>query len=237
MQGLIIIPAYNEAGSIQRVLENVKHHIPHSVDVVVVNDCSKDETVEEVKKAGIPCLDLPCNLRYTGALKTGLQYGLKKEYDWFAFMDADGQHRPEDMRALIENFESNGADLMVGSRWLDPSPEQKSSSGRRAGMLFFSWLTEKLTGKVFTDTTNGMKILNRSIAAELCSHNFGDFHAETLIYLSDRGYKIEEHPITVEDRTTGESMYSFRDVLFYPAKNLILIAVFKLNSWALKKVK
>jgi len=237
LKGLIIIPAHNEASSVYNVLEKLKTFTPTNVDILVVNDCSSDNTAEEVKKANIDCLNLPCNLRYTGALKSGLSYGLKHDYEWFAFMDADGQHRPEDIQTIIEHFEKDSSDLIVGSRWLNNNPEQSSEGSRRLGMLFFSWLTQKLTGKVFTDTTNGMKILNRKIASELLEHNFGDFHAETLIYLHDRGYVINEHPIIVHDREAGTSMYTLQDALIYPMKNLILIFIFKLNSWTLKKVK
>jgi glycosyltransferase involved in cell wall biosynthesis len=237
LKGLIIIPAYNEGESIFRVLEKLKNFIPENADVLVVNDSSKDNTVAETHRANIDCLNLPCNLGYTGALKAGLSFGLKKDYEWFSFMDADGQHRPEDMQTLIENFEKGQSDLIVGSRWLKENPDQHSSNSRRMGMLFFSWLTEKMTGQKFTDTTNGMKILSPKVAEELVLHNFGDFHSETLIYLHDRGFRISEHPIIVHDRETGTSMYSFQDALIYPLKNIILISIFKLNSWTLKRVK
>jgi glycosyltransferase involved in cell wall biosynthesis len=237
LKGLIIIPAYNEGSSVLSVLERLKTFIPEGVEICVVNDCSSDNTFEEVQKANVHCLNLPCNLKYTGALKAGLSYGMKHDYDWFSFMDADGQHRPEDMKAIIEKYNNNDSDLMVGSRWLEHNEEQESSSSRRLGMLFFSWLTKKLTGKTFTDTTNGFKILNRKIATELLSHNFGDFHSETLIYLDDRGFKITEFPIVVHQREAGTSMYTLKDAVIYPMKNLILIFIFKLNSWTLKKVK
>jgi hypothetical protein len=154
-----------------------------------------------------------------------------------AFIDADGQHRPEDLNAMIERFKKEPLDLLVGSRWMKVNTEQGSSRGRRLGMEFFSWLAQQLTGHPFTDTTNGLKVLSPSVAKELTSRNFGDFHAETLIYLHDRGHQIEEHPIIVRNRETGSSMYSLKDMVFYPVKNLILIAIFKLNSWTLARLE
>ena len=237
MSGLIIIPAYNEEGAIGHFLEELMADLPPDARILVVDDGSKDNTYEVVKAHGIPCCRLPCNLGYTGALKTGLLYGLELGVAWMAFIDGDGQHRPCDLKSMVHRFKSGHLDLLVGSRWLEHRPDQSSAKGRRLGMEFFSWLTLKLTGHRFTDTTNGLKLMNPKVAKELVARNFGDFHAETLIYLHDRGYRIAEHPIVVRARETGSSMYSFKDVVFYPLKNLILIGIFKLNSWTLAQVE
>lgn len=237
MSGLVIIPAHNEEGAIGDFLDELMPECHELCDILVVNDGSRDNTSNIVKAKHISCCDLPCNLGYTGALKTGLRLGLERKYDWMAFIDSDGQHRPCDLMSMIQRFEEEDLDLLVGSRWLNHGPDQSSSAGRRAGMEFFSWLSEKMTGRRFTDTTNGLKILRPKVAQELCTRNFGDFHAETLIYLHDRGYRIAEHPIVVRARETGTSMYSFKDLVFYPLKNLILIGIFKLNSWTLAKVE
>ena len=237
MSGLIIIPAHNEEGAIGAFLDELMATIPAHHSILVINDGSSDNTASIVRNKNVSCCELPCNLGYTGALKTGLQVGLKSGATWMAFIDSDGQHRPCDLRAMIDRFENEDVDMIIGSRWMEHGPDESSSAGRRAGMEFFSWVTEKLTGRRFTDTTNGLKILNPSVAKELCSRNFGDFHAETLIFLHDRGYQIAEHQIVVRSRETGVSMYSFKDLIFYPLKNLILIAIFKLNSWTLAQVE
>jgi glycosyltransferase involved in cell wall biosynthesis len=237
MSGLVIIPAHNEEEAVGSFLDELMEHLPQHHGVLIVNDGSSDDTGKVVTQKGFSCCQLPCNLGYTGALKTGLKIGLNQGADWMAFIDSDGQHRPEDLVAMIKKFEDHDIDILLGSRWMEHGPDQSSSAGRRAGMEFFSWIAQKLTGRRFTDTTNGLKILKPQVAKELCSRNFGDFHAETLIYLHDRGYKIEEHPIVVRARETGQSMYTFKDLVFYPLKNLILIAIFKLNSWTLAKVE
>lgn len=215
---------------------HLKELLQPGVEILVVDDGSKDKTRLEVEKADVLCCALPCNLGYARALTTGLLYGLSHSYEWFAFMDADGQHRSEDMNQVIDFYKREQVDLVVGSRWLEEKGNQ-STVGRRMGMKFFSWLTEKLTGESFTDTTSGMKLMNRKVANELLNQNFGDFHSEIIIYLHDRGYCIKEYPIYVEKRQEGTSMYSFQDVILYPLKNLILIFIFKLNSWTLQRVK
>ena len=237
MSGLIIIPAFNEEGAIGQFLEELLAELPPNARVLVVDDGSKDETYNIVLSYNVSCCRLPCNLGYTGALKTGLLYGLELGVEWMAFIDGDGQHRPSDLKSMVQYFKAGHLDLLVGSRWLEHGPDQSSAKGRRIGMEFFSWLTEKLTGHRFTDTTNGLKLMNPKVAKELTMRNFGDFHAETLIYLHDRGYRIAEHPIVVRARESGVSMYTFKDLVFYPLKNIILIAIFKLNSWTLAQVE
>ena len=237
MSGLIIIPAHNEEAAIGDFLEELKTELPANADIVVIDDGSSDNTAKVTKEKGVLCCTLSCNLGYTGALKTGLEIGLKHNYQWMAFIDADGQHRPRDLQSMTKFFTKSEVDLLVGSRWLKKDSGQKATQGRRLGMEFFAWLTQKLTGHPFTDTTNGLKVMSPNVAKELVDRNFGDFHAETLIYLHDRGYRIKEHPIIVRERETGRSMYSLRDIVFYPLKNLILIAVFKLNSWTLAKLQ
>lgn len=237
MPGLIIIPAHNEEAAIGAFLDELKTELFIDADIVVVDDGSSDNTAKIAKQKGLLCCTLACNLGYTGALKTGLEIGLKNDYQWMAFIDADGQHRPKDLQAMTRFFTKAKVDLLVGSRWLEKNSSQKTAQGRRLGMEFFAWLTQKLTGHPFTDTTNGLKVMSPDVAKELVDRNFGDFHAETLIYLHDRGYRIEEHPIIVRERETGNSMYSLKDIVFYPLKNLILIALFKLNSWTLAKLQ
>ena len=238
MKGLIIIPAYNEEGSIASLLEELRGSLKPEQSVLVVDDGSQDQTSRIVGEAGFACCSLPANLGYAGALKTGLAFGLAEGFDWMAFMDADGQHRPEDLQSMAERFSAGDLDLLLASRWIGSAQhENHSSSGRKFGMEFFSWLSQRLTGRRFTDTTNGMKLMAPRVAKELLEHNFGDLHAEVLIYLHDRGYRIDEHPAVVREREAGTSMYGFKDVIIYPLKNLILIAVYKLNSWTLARVK
>ncbi len=239
MKGLVVIPAYNEAPTIRGVLERLRPVLPAEAEILVVDDGAKDATASEARASGCArVVRLPCNLGYANALRTGLMYGLRGDYAWFAFMDADGQHRPEDMAGLIRAFSGGGADLIIGSRWQHQDIQKAAvPTGRRIGMVFFAWLTRKLTGRRLTDTTSGMKIMNRAVAGELLAHHFGDFHSEILIYLHDRRYRLEEFPIVVHERQAGSSMYSLRDAILYPWRNLILIAIFKLNSWLMGRVR
>lgn len=238
LRGLVIIPAHNEGPTIRRVLENLQQLLPEATDILVVNDGSFDNTEQEARAASVRVCSLACNLGYAQALSTGLLAGLRcEDYHWFAFMDADGQHRGEDMAQLIGEIRTDRADLITGSRWLNRNiDDEPIPAGRRLGMKFFAWLTRALTGRQFTDTTSGMKIMKRAVARELVAQNFGDFHSEILIYLHDRGYRLAESPILVHERTVGTSMYSLADAVIYPWKNLILIAVHKLSSQVLKRV-
>ena len=144
---MLLFPAYNEAITIASVLQNLKSHLDEKADILVIDDGSRDDTANEARKSDVQVCALPCNLGYAKALKTGLKWGLHHHYDWFAFMDADGQHRPEDMTRLISDMETQNVDLIIGSRWTETGvPDPSTAPGRRMGMIFFSWLTRKLTG-------------------------------------------------------------------------------------------
>ena len=134
MLGLIIIPAHNESESIGALLDELRPYLGPNRHALVVDDGSTDDTSAIAKAHGYAVCTLPCNLGYTGALRTGLGFALKENYDWMAFIDSDGQHRPEDLDAMIKSFEQEPVDLMVGSRWTDNQPDSSSIAGRRLGM-------------------------------------------------------------------------------------------------------
>jgi len=227
MSQLIVIPAYNEAGSIGRVLSAVRE-ATCDCDVVVVNDGSTDQTAQIVREMGVPQLRLPCNLGYARALQTGLRFAVQRGYEVVVFMDADGQHDPRDVPRLTRVLHSGGADLVIGSRFVGETRRQNQSRmppGRRIGMFFFSLMTQVFSGKRIHDTTSGFKILRARAARELLGARFFDFHAEVLVYLILRGYRVAEAPIEARERTSGSSFYSALSALTYPLQTLLLLVL------------
>ena len=117
MKSIIIIPAYNEEESIKKVIDSIYSKYDN-IDVVVINDGSKDNTSIEAKKTKAIVIDLPCNLGIGGAMQTGYLYALRNNYDIAIQVDADGQHDVfyiEEMRKIIENGQ---ADMVIGSRFI-----------------------------------------------------------------------------------------------------------------------
>jgi glycosyltransferase involved in cell wall biosynthesis len=126
---LVIIPAYNEEESIEKVVSNLENNFPF-YDYVVINDGSKDATSEICHKNGFNIIDLPENLGLTGAVQTGFKYALKNGYEKAVQFDGDGQHLPEYIKDLSVAIDE-GNDCVIGSRFVNAI---------NINFFFFNWL-------------------------------------------------------------------------------------------------
>ncbi|WP_330163494.1 glycosyltransferase family 2 protein [Paenibacillus woosongensis] len=134
MKTLIIIPAYNEEGSIASVIADIRRHVPNT-DIVVINDGSTDRTEEIARASGARVLTMPYNVGIGGGMQTGYIYAKMQGYDVAVQMDADGQHPAKELPKLIE--QASKYDLVIGSRYVK-STSYRSPHMRRIGMIFFS---------------------------------------------------------------------------------------------------
>ena len=232
---LVVIPAYNEEKTIARVIEAV-HRFAPEYDLVIVNDRSRDATGEIVDELGEKQLRLPCNLGYGHALQTGLKYGLLRGYDVLVSLDADGQHRPEDIQPLVQTLLARKADMVIGSRYCDGRP-YTGPAGRRLGQILFSHLTRLLTGRRIYDTTSGFKAMQAAVCAMLVGAVFMDFHTEAIVRLSLDGFNIIEQPITMHERLHGRSMHSYISIVAYPLQTLLLTVVATLDALLLRRTR
>lgn len=224
MRILIAIPAYNEEKTIGQVIRQTKAVFPN-YDLIVVNDGSRDRTAEIVRNSPATLVSLPCNLGYSNAIETILNYALKGGYDAVATLDADGQHNPEHLKGLLERLASDQSDVIIGSRYIVSHSYKGNPLGRRIGMTFFSIMTKLLTKRRIYDTTSGMKAIRRRVIPALLVGHFIDFHAEALIHLLRSGFTIEEYPIAVAERQHGISMYSLLSNIWYPITTLLVIFI------------
>ena len=219
---LIAIPAYNEEATVAGVVEKVRAAIPEH-DLLVVNDGSIDATGAVLAGLGIATATHFCNLGYGRALQTAIQYARRHGYEALVTLDADGQHDPEAIRALVARFFEDGLDVMVGSRYVASRRYEGAPLGRRIGMRLFSWLVALFGGRRIYDTTSGLKVIGAAAFEPLTRWHFVDFHAEAIVYLMRLGYRLGEHPITVAPREHGVSMYSALSHVKYPLKTLLLV--------------
>ena len=140
-------------------------------------------------------------------------------------LDADGQHDPAQVGALLAEFDSGRWDLLVGSRYVVGRQYTGVPFGRRIGMRLFSSLVGLMTGHRIYDTTSGLKVIGRQTFTPLTKWQFIDFHAEALVYLMRLGYRIGEYPITVADRRHGTTMYSALSHVKYPLKTALMVVL------------
>jgi glycosyltransferase involved in cell wall biosynthesis len=221
---LIAVPAHNEGATIAEIVCRIRACLP-TCDLVVVDDGSSDDTPATLKAVAVPALRHLCNLGYGRAIQTALLFSIRERFDTLVTLDADGQHAPEELPALLAAFHAAKVDYLVGSRYVTSRSYRGNPLGRRVGMQVFSVLTRLITGRRVYDTTSGMKVISRSVFEPLSRWHFVDFHAETIVYLALLGYRIGEHPITVAPRHYGQSMYSAISHIAYPLKTFLMLVL------------
>lgn len=223
MRKLVIIPAYNEAGSILNTVNDIKENAP-TFDYVVINDCSTDETAQICKDNNINTIQLPVNLGIGGAVQTGYIYAWRNGYDVAVQFDGDGQHSAKFLDAMVCAMQENDVDMVIGSRFITNEGFQ-SSAMRRLGIKHFNLLIKMLTGKRITDPTSGMRMVNRDII-----HLFSDDYPkdypepESVVYILSQKKKVMEIPVIMNERTEGVSSISPTKSIYYMIK--VTIAMF-----------
>ncbi len=221
---LIIIPAYNEEGSIGKVVEDVKEYLPQA-EALVVNDGSKDLTSLKARTAGAIVLDLPFNLGIGGAMQAGYRYAFQNGYEVAIQVDGDGQHDPKEIFKLLNGLAEKEVDVVIGSRFISGS-EFKSSSARRIGISIFSVVISWIVGQKVTDPTSGFRAANRK-AIQLFALDYPQDYPEpeVLVLLHQCGLKMAEVPVGMNKRFAGESSITKIRSVYYMVKVLLAILV------------
>ena len=205
---LIVIPAYNEAENIEKVIKEIKKDINYA-DILIINDCSTDNTVNIVKKNNVKCITNAFNMRYAMAVQTGIKYAYENDYDYVIQMDADGQHIASEAEKMYKELKKSNADIVIGSRYLKdmgyPCP-----LFRRIGTKMFEWIIKIFTGKRIADPLSGFQCLNKAVIKRYAKMgNYPEFpDANLVIEMLLNGYKIEEVPVKMRIRENGVSMHS-----------------------------
>lgn len=231
MKVLIIIPAYNEAGNIERVVNNLIDNYPQ-YDYVIVNDGSKDDTRKICAKRGYNFLDLPVNVGLAGAIRAGIRYANYHGYDYALQLDGDGQHDPVYIESLINEMNRSNADIVVGSRF---KTEKKPASMRMLGSRMIAFAIRLTTGgKKINDVTSGMRLFNKRMIKQFGYNIHYSPEPDTLAYLLNCGVKIEEVQVEMHERIAGVSYLNFKSSIWYMLKMMFSILIFQ---WVRAKEK
>jgi len=221
---LIIVPAYNEERNIADTINEIRKNVPE-VDILVVDDGSKDRTAAIAQELHTIVFSHPFNLRIGGAVQTGFKFARREGYDIAIQVDADGQHMPSFIPQLIQPIVQGETDISIGSRYLG-NGSVDSSLTRFLGVKFFSWLTTKVTKKRITDCTSGFRALNKRAISFFANEYPLDFpDAEALILASRSGLRICEVPVKFRVRNRGESSLNLWRLLYYPIKETFSIVI------------
>ena len=224
---LIIIPAYNEQGSIGAVVENIRSHVIDA-DILVVNDGSQDRTARTARESGAMVISLPYNMGIGTAVQSGFLFAKEKGYHFVVQVDGDGQHPAKEIPRLLEALD-NGADVAIGSRFIQPTG-YRPPLFRAVGIRVFSFLVSLIVGEKVHDTTSGFRAANRKailLLVETYPHDYPE--VEALITLYRHGMKFVEIPVEMNYRREGKSSISAKAGIYYMMKVTlaVLVAVIK----------
>lgn len=228
MKKLVIIPAYNEEASIVNTVQDILDHAP-GFDYVVINDCSKDRTLQRCRENGLNVIDLPVNLGIGGGIRTGYRYAVEHGYDVAVQFDGDGQHDASYLQAMADRLERDDLDMVIGSRFIENEGFQ-STGLRRFGINFFKFLIKLLYGGTITDATSGMRMCSRRVMEEFSVDYPQDYpEPETVARLLRKKYKVREIPVVMRERSAGTSSINPAKSVYYMIKVSLAILVERLG--------
>jgi glycosyltransferase involved in cell wall biosynthesis len=185
-----LIPAFNEARNIARVVQGTREFIE---TVVVIDDGSSDGTVELAEAAGAICLRSACNRGKSSALRTGLAYAVEHQFTHVLTLDGDGQHQPQDIPGMIQAAEDKQVDLVIGAR---PFVRDRMPRARYYANTIGSKLASALVGAEVKDSQSGFRLLRleKLSTIRLRSRRY-EFEMEILIKMRLSGCTIAHSPI------------------------------------------
>lgn len=233
---VLVIPAYREAGRVGDVVRAARAQ-GLGIDVVVVDDGSPDGTAAEARRAGATVVAHPCNLGYGSALHTGYCFAKRQGYDRVLQMDADGQHDATMLKHLLAGLET-GADVVVGSRYLDGAPPPTSLS-RRVGTRLFAAIATRWIGTRITDPTSGFQGLSRRALDSIVNDGFPEDYPDTdvLVQHHRAGLKLLEVPVRMHARLGGLSMHRGMRMVWYAYKMLLTLLLLPIRRAAPQRAR
>ncbi|MBE6602644.1 MAG: glycosyltransferase family 2 protein [Ruminococcaceae bacterium] len=225
---LIVIPAYNEAENIERVVDDLIVNYPQ-YDYVVINDGSRDKTLEICRRKQYRYIDMPINVGLTDGVQTGMMYAYEHGYDYALQFDGDGQHDPRYIAAMLEAMDE--CDICIASRFVDC---KKPKALRMLGSNIIQLALKLTTGKTIKDPTSGMRMFNRATMRAMAKNADYGPEPDTLAHLIRSGAVVKEVQVEMHERVAGQSYLTFSRSMRYMAHMCFSILFIQ---WCRKKVK
>lgn len=228
LKTLIIIPAYNEEGNIEKVVNNLVENFPQ-YDYLIVNDGSTDKTKYLCEKNSYHVVNLVVNMGIGGAVQTGYRYAKENNYDVAVQIDGDGQHDVSYLQEMLMLVENGEADVVIGSRFVEKEGFQ-SSKVRRVGIGFLSVLGKILTGVHVKDITSGYRVVNAKFINIFAEDYPSDYpEPEAMVITAVYGGKVMEYPVVMKEREFGTSSITFKKSFYYMCKVTLAMIVRRIS--------
>lgn len=199
---LVIMPAWNEEETIANTVREIREIAPE-LDILVVNDGSADATAAKARQAGATVMDLPFNLGVGGAMRAGFKYAKRLNYDSAIQVDADGQHDPRDIAAVLAGL--NYADISIGARFAGKG-NYTAGGPRWWAMQTLAAILTRLCKTKLTDATSGFRAANRRAIKQYCEHFPAEYLGDTidsLVVAARSGLKVTQVPVAMRERQGG----------------------------------
>ncbi len=224
---IVIMPCYNEARNIRGVLTSLLQ-MDFDIDILVVNDGSTDGTLSQLCGLDVKVVSHPFNLGYGAALQTGFKYAAVNGYQYIIQLDSDGQHDVEYVKTLLDRLRAGGVDLVIGSRFLSGVEQMRFGFTKKIAVGFFKYIIRLLGKKKLTDPTSGYKGMSKRLFSYYSRmgrfpNDFPD--ADVLIKTLRFGFKLDEVPVGMRDRSDGVSMHSGLKPIYYMIKVSLSIII------------
>lgn len=226
-KALIIIPAHNESAIIQKTIKETQKAVEKfkkiDFEILLVDDCSTDDTAKKAKATGVSVISLKINLGIGGAVQTGYKYAKKNKYEYAIQLDGDGQHDPNEIKKTLLPILRKQYDFIIGSRFVRRT-DYKPPWHLKLGMLWSTFVLYIATGKKIMDTTSGFRAVNRkgiNLFSEDYLHRFAGI--PSIVTAHKNGLRIREVSCNFRHRTSGKSSLSFSKLFFYPIKTFLAI--------------
>ena len=213
------MPAWNEEEAIGATISELRGALPDA-HLLVVDDGSRDATARIAEEAGATVLRLPYNLGVGGAMRAGYKFARRYDFDRAIQVDADGQHDPRDIEAVLAGLAQ--ADISIGARFAEKG-SYRASGPRRWAMVFLASIISRVARVRLTDVTSGFRAANRRAIAQYCEHYPAEYLGDTidsLVVALRSGLSVVQIPVEMRPRQAGTpsnnpwkaAIYLFRSV-------------------------
>ena len=222
---LAVVPAYNEVEALPATL-GALHRAHPDIDVVVVDDGSRDATAAVAAAGGATVLRLPYNLGIGGALRAGFRWAIDEGYTRAIQFDADGQHDPAGIASLLAALDA-GADLVIGSRFAESTNTYEVGRIRRRAMGLLRLAVRLVSGQTFTDTSSGFRGFSHRMLVEFSRSYPIDYleSTEALLLAAAGGFRIMEVPVPMHQRQGGEASSRRFHLAYHYVRLLFVMAI------------
>lgn len=201
-QTLVIMPAWNESEAIGNTIREVLDFGP-ACDVLVVDDGSKDNTAQVARAAGATVVELPFNMGVGGAMRTGFKYAKTHGYTQVIQVDADGQHDPRDIKAVLDGLRE--ADIAIGARFAEKG-SYTVRGPRKWAMNVLAWTISRIARTKLTDVTSGFRAANAKAIRQYVEHYPAEYLGDTidsLVVAIRSGCTVRQVGVSMRERQGG----------------------------------